>query len=108
MCRAPKMSKTYKPNSNIVIFSETPEWRSATFMARVYGFFKGFRLLAKEPSQQCVHSEQGEPSDSELSQHASLISWQRMSMVMWQPRRPAPAPNPRERAAQPRLTGPAR
>ena len=39
---------------------------------------------AREPSRHCEHSEKREPSDSELSQHASLISWQRRSMVMWQ------------------------
>ena len=35
-------------------------------------------------SRHCEHSEQGEPSDSELSQHASLFSWQRRFLVMWQ------------------------
>ena len=41
--------------------------------------FAGSRLShssARESSQHCEHSEQGEPSDSELFQHASLISWQ--------------------------------
>ena len=39
---------------------------------------------AREPSRHCEHSEQGEPSDSQLSPHASLISKQRSFMVMWQ------------------------
>ena len=40
--------------------------------------------FARQPFRHCEHSEQGEPSDSELSPHASLISWQRRSMVVWQ------------------------
>ena len=39
---------------------------------------------ARESSQHCEHSERGELSDSELTQHASLISWQRRSTAMWQ------------------------
>ena len=39
---------------------------------------------ARESSQHCEHSEHGEPSDSELSQHTSLISWHRRSMAMRQ------------------------
>ena len=39
---------------------------------------------AREPLWHCDHSEQGEPSVSELSQHASLVSWQRRPMVMSQ------------------------
>ena len=49
-----------------------------------------FAVTVDFPSTQCSHSSArepsrhcGEPSDSELSQHASLISWQRRSMVMW-------------------------
>ena len=42
---------------------------------------------ARKPSRHCEHSEHSvheEPSDSELSQHASLSSWQERSMLMWQ------------------------
>ena len=37
---------------------------------------------ARELHWHCHHSERGEPSDSELTQHASNISWQRRSMAM--------------------------
>ena len=40
--------------------------------------------LAREPFWHCDHSEQREPTDSELTQHASLISWQRRSIAIWQ------------------------
>ena len=47
--------------------------------------FQALQLFCeRESSQHWEHSEQGEPSDSELSQHASLTSWQRRSMAMWQ------------------------
>ena len=39
---------------------------------------------ARESSPRCEHYEQWELSDSELSQHASLNSWQKKSMAMWQ------------------------
>ena len=38
----------------------------------------------RDASRHCDYSEQREPIDSEPSQQASLISWQRKSMVMWQ------------------------
>ena len=38
----------------------------------------------RESSKHCEHGEHGEPTDSELSQHASLISWQSRSMAVWQ------------------------
>ena len=36
------------------------------------------------PSRHSEHSERGEPSDSELSQHASLTSWNERSIDKWQ------------------------
>ena len=39
---------------------------------------------ARETSRHCKHSNQGEPNDSELSQHEYLISRQRWSIAMWQ------------------------
>ena len=36
------------------------------------------------PSRHSEHSERGEPRDFELAQHASLISWYKRSIAMWQ------------------------
>ena len=68
-------------------FCHSPSTVVRKAFAAVTAGFPGTQFchsFARQPSRHCEHSEQGEPSDSELSPHASLISWQRRSMVVWQ------------------------
>ena len=43
-----------------------------------------YESYTRELLWHCGHSERGEPSDSEPTQHASLIAWQRKATAMWQ------------------------
>ena len=59
----------------------------SSIVTAVHGERKAFCCCdgsARELHWHCVRSERGGPSDPELTQHASLISWQRRSIALWQ------------------------